>query len=397
MQRKNYFIAALVFLSAQLTSAQLPSTLNFQGILRDAGGNLVNTPQNLTFKIYTSATGGTALWTESRNNVQVQRGIFNVILGSITTLNLNFDRPYWLGITVGTGTELNPRTPLVSSAYSFNAKSVLGTANVFPSSGNVGIGALSPTGRLQIENTDWSNGPLLVRGLPGASTGPTITIDATKGTSGRKYSIVSTNTSAGAGAGKLVIIDDSGSAYRFVLDATGNVGIGTVNPTERLEVNGNAKVRILQITGGSDLSEQFDVTNANASNAAAASEAIQSGMVVAIDPVQPGKLVICETAYDRKVAGIISGAGGIATGMLMGQQGSTADGSTPVALAGRVYCWVDASHGAIAPGDLLTTSDTPGHAMKVSDYAKAQGAIIGKAMTGLDQGKGLVLVLVTLQ
>ena len=57
----------------------------------------------------------------------------------------------------------------------------------------------------------------------------------------------------------------------------------------------------------------------------------------------------------------------------------------------------DASHGVIKPGDLLTTSDTPGHAMKVSDHAQAQGAILGKAMSGLKEGKGLVLVLVTLQ
>jgi hypothetical protein len=68
-----------------------------------------------------------------------------------------------------------------------------------------------------------------------------------------------------------------------------------------------------------------------------------------------------------------------------------------VALTGRVYCWADASNGPIEPGDLLTTSNTPGHAMKVANYAEAQGAIIGKAMTGLKEGKGLVMVLVTLQ
>ena len=68
-----------------------------------------------------------------------------------------------------------------------------------------------------------------------------------------------------------------------------------------------------------------------------------------------------------------------------------------MALSGRVYVQADAAFGAIQPGDLLTTSDTPGHAMKVADYAKAQGAILGKAMSGLKEGKGLVLVLVTLQ
>ena len=83
--------------------------------------------------------------------------------------------------------------------------------------------------------------------------------------------------------------------------------------------------------------------------------------------------------------------------MLMGQSGSIANGKHPVALTGRVYCHVDASFGAIEPGDLITTSSTPGHGMKVGDHDQAQGAIIGKAMTGLKEGRGLVLVLVSLQ
>ena len=62
-----------------------------------------------------------------------------------------------------------------------------------------------------------------------------------------------------------------------------------------------------------------------------------------------------------------------------------------------MYCWSDASYGAIEPGDLLTTSPTTGYAMKVKEYDRAQGAILGKAMTSLDEGTGLVLVLVNLQ
>ena len=72
-------------------------------------------------------------------------------------------------------------------------------------------------------------------------------------------------------------------------------------------------------------------------------------------------------------------------------------GDHPVAMFGRVYVWCDASLGAITPGDRLTTSSTPGHAMKVGDEGKAPGAVIGKAMTELKEGKGLVLVLVNLQ
>ena len=169
---------------------------------------------------------------------------------------------------------------------------------------------------------------------------------------------------------------------------------GKVYTTGGVQVVGSGKrvvTPVLEITGGADLSESFDIRGFGKVPAPV------SGMVVSINPDEPGKLVVSATAYDRKVAGIISGAGGVKPGMIMGQEGTEAHGSSPVALTGRVYCYVDTANGAIQPGDLLTTSDSPGHAMKVTDYPKAQGAIIGKAMTGLSEGKGLVLVLVTLE
>jgi hypothetical protein len=159
----------------------------------------------------------------------------------------------------------------------------------------------------------------------------------------------------------------------------------------RVTQDGWAIADYLQLTGGSDLSEQFDVRGSEENVDP------EPGMVVCIDPDHPGELKVSAGAYDRRVAGIISGAGGVAPGMLMGQEGSIADGDNPVALTGRVYCWADADGGTIEPGDMLTTSETPGHAMKVTDYTRAHGAVIGKAMTPLESGQGLVLVLVTLQ
>ncbi|MCB1126982.1 MAG: hypothetical protein KDM81_10825, partial [Verrucomicrobiae bacterium] len=68
-----------------------------------------------------------------------------------------------------------------------------------------------------------------------------------------------------------------------------------------------------------------------------------------------------------------------------------------VALSGRVYVNANTTAGAIEPGDLLTTSGVPGEAMKAADPERSRGAILGKAMTRLDEASGTVLVLVTLQ
>jgi len=149
---------------------------------------------------------------------------------------------------------------------------------------------------------------------------------------------------------------------------------------------GNVSVCSLTIRGGCDLAEPFDM----------AQDEVPQGAVVVIDADHPGKLKLSTAAYDTRVAGVVSGANGIQPGISMHQEGLI-DGGRNVALTGRVYVLADASTGAIHPGDLVTTSATPGHAMKVTDHNRAHGAILGKAMSGLAAGRGTVLVLVTLQ
>jgi len=142
---------------------------------------------------------------------------------------------------------------------------------------------------------------------------------------------------------------------------------------------------IIELGEGLDYAESFDLTN-NAE--------IIPGTVLIIDPDNPGKLAISTKPYDHKVAGIVAGAKGLGSGVRLG----CAQFDNNVALAGRVYCNVDASYGEVSPGDLLTTSPTPGYAMVVKNNQKAQGAILGKAMERLAAGqKGQILVLVTLQ
>jgi hypothetical protein len=179
----------------------------------------------------------------------------------------------------------------------------------------------------------------------------------------------------------------------FQVRENGNVGIGTVDPKAKLDVkNGVIRVSdaqgdaVVEIGAGLDYAETFAMSG---------EQAILPGMVVAIDSQCPGSLRLSAQAYDRKVAGVVAGANGLGSGVRLGDEVA---GGQPVALAGRVYCYMDASSGAIQPGDLLTTSATPGYAMKVGDYAQSQGAILGKAMGYLKSGeKGLILILVTLQ
>lgn len=128
---------------------------------------------------------------------------------------------------------------------------------------------------------------------------------------------------------------------------------------------------------------------------------------VVADPmgVSPGTVVVLDEEghvrpsikpYDRKVAGVISGAGGLKPAIVLDHKPAERNRQT-VALVGKVYCKVDATRAAVAVGDLLTTAFTPGHAMKASDPAKAFGAVLGKALRPLAAGMELIPVLVALQ
>jgi hypothetical protein len=163
--------------------------------------------------------------------------------------------------------------------------------------------------------------------------------------------------------------------------------INWANDWEETHIEGLVtQVRTLRITGGADLAEPFQMKE----------EELEKGSVVVIDDEHPGRLKRSSGAYDTRVAGIISGANGVNPGIALHQEG-VMEGGQNVALSGRVYVRADATGAPIRPGDLLTTSDTPGHAMKVKEHTRAQGAVIGKAMSSLDEGTGMVLVLVTLQ
>lgn len=188
-----------------------------------------------------------------------------------------------------------------------------------------------------------------------------------------------------ADGGQLRIADETTNGNVLVIGSNGNVGIGTEAPASKLHVAGTATVGVLRVTGGADIVESL---RANESGCV-------PGTVVSIDPERPGCVRPSTREYDAAVIGVVSGAGGVNPGLHLGQDG-VLEGDVPVAVCGRVYVRCSAENGPIAPGDQLTPGTKTGTAMKATDPARAFGAVIGKALTALPEGDGLVLVWITL-
>src|SRR5262245_9143958 len=335
----------------------------------------------------------------------------------------------------------------------FTSANDLGNSVMTELNSKIGLGTTNPISKFHI--VSGASDHLPPRLESSGNTTFAAGLDFYHGTTGKGYVGVP-GTATGIASGEMLVYGSPGTKTSLwaggvsiaTLDINGNFGIGREWPQQKLHVDGNeilstcihagfkfrnrgsnsgaddwvwysdsniarlwragvgdlltvdtaglVGVNALQIRGGADFAENFDV-NVAPTGGEESTPKVEAGMVVSIDPEHPGKLQLSSQAYDSQVAGVISGAGGVKPGMIMSQEGTLADGKFPVALSGRVYCWVDAAYGAVKPGDLLTTAPTPGHAMKAADREKAQGAIIGKAMTSLKEGKGLVLVLVTLQ
>lgn len=101
--------------------AQIPQQLPYQGVLTDTNDNPLNGTVNLTFRIYSASIGGSPLWSETQPSINVANGLFNVLLGNVTALNLDFSQAYWLSIEVNSDGEMSPRQQLASVPYARRA------------------------------------------------------------------------------------------------------------------------------------------------------------------------------------------------------------------------------------------------------------------------------------
>lgn len=125
MLRNTIWIKFIVILICMLVTsafAQVPHYINYQGKITDAQDHDLSGNYQMMFNIYTLATGGTAVWMENHTSVDVSHGLFNVLLGALTPLNLPFDQDYYLGIKIGNDAEMQPRRRIVSVGTAYRAE-----------------------------------------------------------------------------------------------------------------------------------------------------------------------------------------------------------------------------------------------------------------------------------
>jgi hypothetical protein len=184
--------------------------------------------------------------------------------------------------------------------------------------------------------------------------------------------------------GNIVLYSQGGitrAVPEMVLEsASGNVHVtGTAFFDDDVKVTGDIRL------ANADCAEDFNIGT---------DISVEPGTVMVLGA--EGALFPSQHAYDKCVAGVVSGGGDYKPGIVLDKQQSDSN-RQPIALLGKVYCKVDAQYGAVEVGNLLTTSPTPGHAMKTSDPFKAFGAVIGKALRPLTEGQGLIPILIALQ
>lgn len=252
--------------------------------------------------------------------------------------------------------------------------------------GDVTLGGASRDGDLVLRDAagkdrvviDAQNGTLTMRDANGQDS---VVIDA-------RFGLI--DLGASQNEGDLRIRNDAGT-FVFRFDANfALLNIGGQGSEGDIQLHNDAGEVTIHLDGGAgdikfsgaDVAEDFEAVGA-----------IEPGsLVVALGPDQ---VAPARTAADPRVIGVVSGAGRTRPALRLGARPGAA--RVPVAFVGRVHCMADAAFGPIGIGDLLTSSNTEGHAMRVRDAARSAGAIVAKSLGRLDRGRGLIPVVLALR
>ncbi len=249
-----WMIGVLILLLCSISSAGVPQMINYQGKVTTPSGALIDTTIGMIFTIYDDSTTGNTLWADTLSSVAVQKGIFNVLLGSGNPIpDSVFDGNIrYLGTKVGSDAEMTPRKAMVSVAYAYRAGTADGggggscgwvddgvVVRLETNTDNVGIGTTSPGANLDIVSTN----PNLRVGTSSGS--PVITLDKASGFWGylEFRDAGASRWQAGVtNSNDYYILNWPSSKYVFYANSAGNVGIGTTSPDERLHIVGNIKM-----------------------------------------------------------------------------------------------------------------------------------------------------------
>lgn len=223
------------------------------------------------------------------------------------------------------------------------------------------------------------------RGVVGLATSPSDSIGvfgkANTGVCGESFSGNGVLGISHHGRNAAISAVNDGGGYGLYAEARSVQAANAVAGFFRGDVEVTGDIRLIN----GDIAEDFDL---------ASMQEAEPGTVMVLN--KQGQTTECGNEYDSMVVGVVAGAGSFKPAIILGRDGSDIPRKA-IALVGKVYCKVDARDSAIKPGDLLTTSSTRGHAMRVQDRDKAFGAVIGKALQGLDGGLGLIPIVIALQ
>lgn len=391
-------------------------TISLQARVEGVAGPTVN----LQVRFYDAQTAGNQIGqTISLPNVAVQDGIFSVPIGVDPDIFDGSDR--YVGLTVNSGNELTPRILVTSAPTAIRARTV-GDEN-----GDVSIERFLTVGARvrskQGPGSDHAFEDIFAdETIPNWKNGVPASFFRVAGAGGEEHGgfgmAIGSNIASpivylyrpfGLSAfqvrgcdGFLTSPVGPSSSLLFEVGSNGNSrtksltldGFGLGSQDLLLSVAGRTQTSVLTITGGGDIAEPFALESKGDTEPL-------PGMVVSISRHRAGMLEPADVPYDTAVVGVISGAAGLEPGMVLEAHADRelhAFGEHPVAKAGRVWVRVDDSFGQIRPGDRLTTSTTPGRAMRVGDSAEDRlrsiGSVIGKVLKRHPVETDLVLMVV---
>jgi hypothetical protein len=267
-------LMTLVFLAGWAT-AEIPKLINYQGMLTDSSGNPLSGLHDIVFKIYNGELGGTEKWGETQFSVSVTNGLFNVILGSVNPIDLDFSEDYWLEITVD-GETMPDRLKFTSVGYAYRAQKADtaavalsasatngwvdagGTVRLQTSTDNVGIGTSSPNARLEVNGQNSEAG---FRAAWGSSYPNLYGEFKHTGSGGLKINANAQGTWAD------MSLQTEGTTRLFI-ESAGKVGIGTSSPNSSLDVAGSMAVMYRYVVSNQNVMDYDCVIAVNASGGA---------------------------------------------------------------------------------------------------------------------------------